>query len=128
MLAIFGVKFVAIWMLLTFLCNFIPYVGSVISYTVPTLFAALQLPPWDGPIAVAILLLGVQVASATLIEPMIIGRAVGLSPLLILAALAVWGSVWGLPGMFLAVPLTVVLKIVLQNIEATQALAKLTDV
>jgi len=72
------------------------------------------------PIAVAVLLLGVQIASATLIEPLLIGHAVGLSPLLILAALAVWGTLWGLPGMFLAVPLTVVLKIVLHNIEATR--------
>jgi AI-2 transport protein TqsA len=50
---------------------------------------------------------------------------VGLSPLIILAALAVWGTVWGLPGMFLAVPLTVVMKIVLENIPGTQPLAKL---
>jgi AI-2 transport protein TqsA len=126
-LAAFGVKFVAVWMLLTFLCNFIPYVGSVVAYTIPTAYAALQLPPWEAPVAVAVLMLAVQVLSATVFEPMLIGRAVGLSPLLILAALAVWGSIWGLPGMFLAVPLTVVLKIIFENIEATKALARLTD-
>lgn len=126
-LAGFGVKFVGIWMLLTFACNFIPYVGSVVSYSIPVAYAALQMPPWVEPIAVALLLLGVQVASATLVEPMLIGRAVGLSPLLILAALAVWGSIWGLPGMFLAVPLTVVLKIILLNIEATRPLAQLAE-
>jgi AI-2 transport protein TqsA len=50
---------------------------------------------------------------------------VGLSPLVILAALSVWGLVWGLPGMFLAVPLTVVVKIVCENIEATRPVARL---
>lgn len=126
-LACFGVKFVAVWMLLTFACNFIPYIGSVVAYVIPVSYAALQLPPWSGPIAVAVLILLVQVASATLLEPMLIGRAVGLSPLLILAALAVWGSIWGLPGMFLAVPLTVVMKIILYNIEATRPLAQLAE-
>lgn len=124
-LAVFGVKFVAVWMLLTFLCNFIPYIGSVVAFALPTAYAALQLPPWTEPITVALLLLAVQVISATLVEPMLIGRAVGLSPLLILAALAIWGTLWGLPGMFLAVPLTVVLKIVLKNIEGTKPLARL---
>ncbi len=126
-LALFGVRFLAVWMLLVFLCNFVPYVGSVIGYLLPTLYAVLQLPPWEGPIAVALLLLGVQVASATLVEPMFIGKAVGLSPILMLLALALWGTVWGLPGMILAVPLTVVLKIVLQNIRATEPLAKLAE-
>jgi len=123
----FGVKFVAIWMLLVFLCNFVPYLGSVIGYVLPTAYAALQLPPWGEPIAVAVLLLAVQVASATLIEPMFIGRAVGLSPILMLVALAIWGTVWGLPGMILAVPLTVVLKLVLQNIDSMKPLAKLAE-
>jgi AI-2 transport protein TqsA len=122
-LLLFGVKFVTAWVLLTFLCNFIPYVGSVISFVLPVLYAVLQLPPWTGPLAVAGLLLVIQVVSATLVEPLLIGRAVGLSPLVILAALAIWGTVWGLPGMFLAVPLTVVLRIVLENIPGTRPIA-----
>ena len=64
---------------------------------------------------------------ATLIEPMLIGRAVGLSPLVVLAALAVWGLVWGLPGMVLAVPLAVMVKIVLENIEITRSFAKMVE-
>jgi AI-2 transport protein TqsA len=66
-----------------------------------------------------------HILSASVVEPMLIGRAVGLSPIVILSALAVWGVLWGLPGMFLAVPLTVVVKIVLENIEITKPVGRL---
>lgn len=126
-LAAFGVKFVFVWMLLTFLCNFIPYIGSFVAYLTPVLYASLQLPPWTAPLTVAGLLACVHLLSSSLVEPMLIGKAVGLSPLLILAALAVWGSIWGLPGMFLAVPLAVVIKIILKNIDATRQFALLAE-
>ena len=64
-------------------------------------------------------------STAYLIEPVLTGKAVDLSPLAILLALAFWGLCWGLEGMFLAVPLTVVLRIVLDNLPATRPLARL---
>ena len=124
-LAACGVRFAFLWAVVTFLCNFIPYVGTVVAYALPVGFAFLQLELGYRPVTVAALLLVCHVASATVVEPTVIGRAVGLSPLVILAALSVWGLLWGLPGMFLAVPLTVVLKIILENIQGTRSLAKL---
>jgi AI-2 transport protein TqsA len=126
-LAAFGVKFLTVWTLLAFLCNFIPYIGSVVSLVLPAVYACLQLPPWTQPLIVTGLLIAVQLISAMLIEPLMIGRAVGLSPLVILAALAIWGALWGLPGMFLAVPLTVVMKIVFENIRGTHPIAKMME-
>lgn len=125
-LAALGVKFSLLWAILTFLCNFIPYLGTVVAYSLPVAFAFLMPSdaPWK-PVTAAVLLAVVHTVSASVIEPMILGRAVGLSPLVILAALSVWGLLWGLPGMFLAVPLTVVLKIVFENIESTRSVAKL---
>lgn len=125
-LALLGVKFALLWAVLTFLCNFIPYLGTVVAYSLPVAFAFLLAPdPLWRPVTAAVLLAVVHALSASVVEPMILGRAVGLSPLVILAALSVWGLLWGLPGMFLAVPLTVVLKIVFENIEATRSLARL---
>jgi AI-2 transport protein TqsA len=125
-LALLGVRFALLWAVLTFLCNFIPYIGTVVAYVLPVAFAFLLTPePLWRPITAAALLAVWHGVSASVIEPMILGRAVGLSPLVILAALSVWGLLWGLPGMFLAVPLTVVLKIVFENIEATRPLARL---
>lgn len=126
-LTICGVKFAVLWAVLTFACNFIPYVGSAVAYCVPVAFAMLQFGGSPRAFGVAAALLGIHVVCATLIEPMLIGRAVGLSPLVVLAALAVWGLVWGLPGMVLAVPLTVVAKIVLENIEMTRPIAKMVE-
>jgi AI-2 transport protein TqsA len=124
-LAAFGVKFAVLWGLLTFLCNFVPYVGSVVAYTLPVGFAFLQLDVDWRPFAVAALLLGCHAGSAAVVEPMLIGNAVGLSPLMILASLAFWGLLWGIPGMVLAVPLTVVTLIVLHHFEPTRAVAEM---
>ncbi|MBL8863922.1 MAG: AI-2E family transporter [Planctomycetia bacterium] len=124
-LALCGVKFAVLWAVLTFVCNFIPYIGSVVAYGMPTAFAILQFGGSPWAFAVAAALLGIHLVCAMLIEPLLIGRAVGLSPLVVLAALAVWGLVWGLPGMVLAVPLTVVAKIAMENIDATRPIAKL---
>lgn len=120
-----GVKFALLWAVLTFLCNFIPYIGSVTAWVLPVGFAFLQLDPGWRPVAAAVLLLGCQIASASLIEPMLLGHAVGLSPLVILASLAFWGLLWGIPGMLIAVPLTVVAVIVMNHIEFTRPVARL---
>jgi AI-2 transport protein TqsA len=120
-----GVKFAFLWAILTFLCNFIPYIGSVIAYTLPIGFAFLFFGVRWEPITAAILLLLIHVGSASVLEPMIIGSAVGLSPLVILASLALWGLLWGIPGMFLAVPLTVVATIVMDHFDATRPISRL---
>jgi AI-2 transport protein TqsA len=126
-LAAFGVRFWLLWAVLTFLCNFVPYLGTVLAYSVPVAFAFIQYDVTWRPVTAAAVLAGWHVLSASVLEPLILGRVVGLSPLVILAALSVWGLLWGLPGMFLAVPLTVVLKIVFENIEATRPLARMLD-
>lgn len=120
-----GVKFALLWAVLTFLCNFIPYIGSVAAWVLPVGFAFLQLDPGWRPVAVAVLLLACQIGSASLIEPMLLGQAVGLSPLVILASLAFWGLLWGIPGMLIAVPLTVVAVIVMNHFDFTRPVAKL---
>jgi AI-2 transport protein TqsA len=121
----FGVKFALLWAVLTFLCNFIPYIGSVIAYTLPTGFAFLQFDLGWRPVGVAIGLLACQLVSASVLEPMILGKAVGMSPLVILGSLAFWGLLWGIPGMFLAVPLTAVAVIVMGHFDSTRPLARM---
>lgn len=121
----FGVKFVFLWAVFTFLTNFIPYVGSVLGYGLPACFAGLMLEGTTKPIACMIVLLSIHLITGTFVEPLLIGKAVGLSPLIILIALTMWGSIWGLPGMFLAVPLTMVVLIVLDNIPSTRSFARL---
>jgi AI-2 transport protein TqsA len=70
-----------------------------------------------------VLLVTIHMTSAYVVEPALTGRAVGLSPVVILVALSFWGLCWGITGMLLAVPLTVMAKIVLENIAFTRPLA-----
>jgi AI-2 transport protein TqsA len=126
-LFVFQTRFALVWALLTFFCNFIPYLGSVIGYSIPALFALIQFGPGWEALTIAILLLAVHLTTASVVEPAVIGKAVGLSPVIILFALAFWGSVWGLTGMLLAVPLTVMLKIIAEHMDATRPMAKLVS-
>jgi AI-2 transport protein TqsA len=121
----FGVKSALFWGVLTFMLSFIPYVGSAIAWTGPTALAFLDLEPGWKPIAVAILLGADHALSAYLVDPALTGKAVDLSPLVILLALAFWGLCWGLEGMLLAVPLTVVVRIILDNLPATRPIARM---
>jgi AI-2 transport protein TqsA len=122
---IFGVKFALLWGLLTFVANFIPYVGSLVACSLPILFAVLQFDlGWRAGV-VALLLVASHVLVGYVIEPAMTGRAVGLNPLVVLIALAFWGECWGLIGVVLAVPLTVVLKIVMENLAFTRPFARL---
>lgn len=121
----FGVPFALLWAVLTFLCNFIPYLGSVVAYSLPVLFAAVEFGFTAKLGTVAGLVLAAHLLGAAVVEPLLLGRAVGVSPLVILGSLSVWGLLWGIPGMLLAVPLTVVAKIVFEHIPATRPLASL---
>jgi AI-2 transport protein TqsA len=119
----FGVEFALMWGLLTFFLNFIPYLGSVIACSCPIALAYLQMDALARPTVVAVLLVTIHTTSAYVVEPALTGRAVGLSPVVILVALSFWGLCWGITGMLLAVPLTVMAKIVLENIAFTRPLA-----
>ena len=121
----FGVPFPGMWGVLAFVGNFIPYVGSLVAFVLPVLLAFLELEPIWRPLAVLGLLVLVQVVTNNIVEPRLTAQAVDLSPLVVLVALAFWGLCWGVVGMVLAVPLTVMLKIVWENIALTRPLARL---
>jgi predicted PurR-regulated permease PerM len=121
----FGVSFPGMWGVVAFVGNFIPYVGSVIALAFPVLLAFLELePPWQ-PLEVLGLLLLVHFVNNNLVEPRLTAHAVDLSPLVVLFALAFWGLCWGAVGMVLAIPLTVMVKIICENIPLTRPLARL---
>ena len=120
-----GVKFALLWAILTFMCNFIPYIGTAVAYSLPVGFAFLWFGASWEPFVAAGLLLVCHIGSASVVEPMIIGNAVGVSPLVILGSLAFWGLLWGIPGMFLAIPLTVVSILVMDHFDSTRPIAQM---
>jgi len=112
-----GLEFAIVWGVLQFILNFIPTLGSIVAGVGISLFSLLQFWPAPGPIILVIaIVLGVNLILGNILDPKIIGDHVGISPLMILLSLLIWGYLWGFAGMVLAVPMTVVIKIVCENI------------
>ncbi len=121
----FGIDFAFLWSVLLFLLNFIPYLGGLVAMAPPVALAFLQHESFFPGLAVVILLAAIQLFTGQFLEPRIAGQRLNLSPLLIILALGFWGSLWGIGGMLLAVPLTVVIKIVLDHIPETRPIGTL---
>jgi predicted PurR-regulated permease PerM len=112
---IFGVDFVIVWAVITFFFNFIPNIGSILAIALPTVMTLIQFETVGYTLLVAGILIFVQNIIGNIIEPMIMGDKLGLNPLIILLSLLLWGYIWGIAGMFLSVPLTAVVKIIISN-------------
>lgn len=112
-----GLEFAVVWGVLQFLLNFIPNLGSITAGVVISTFALIQFWPDPVPIIIVVaIILAVNLILCNIFDPKIVGEHVGISPLVILASLAIWGWIWGFAGMVLAVPMTVIIKIVCENI------------
>lgn len=123
---LFGLDFPLFWGFLAFAFNFVPNIGSVLAGVPACLLALVQL---GSPRALGIALgyVVINVVLGNLAEPNLLGRRLRLSPLAVLLSLVFWGWVWGPVGMLLAVPLTMVIKIMLENTEGLRWLAALLD-
>lgn len=113
-LTIIGVDFPLLWGTLAFLANYIPSLGSIIAAVPPTLLALVQLGNGRA-IAVAAVFLTINLTLGNFLEPHLMGRRLGLSTLVVFLSLVFWGWIWGPVGMFLSVPLTMIIKIALEN-------------
>jgi predicted PurR-regulated permease PerM len=120
-----GVDFAAFWAFTIFLLNYIPTIGSIIATVFPALLALIQFDNVYPFLIVAIGLTGVQFFIGNVVEPKMMGSSLNLSPLVVLLSLVLWGSVWGIAGMFLSVPITVIAMIVLANFNGTRPIAVL---
>jgi predicted PurR-regulated permease PerM len=121
----FGITGAATWGVITFFGNFLPYIGPLIAVVPPVALAFLEIEPLGWPIAFTVLLLAINSVTANVIEPAMTGRALGLSPLIVLIGLAFWSLLWGFVGLVLAVPLTMIFKIILEHTPATRPIARL---
>jgi len=107
-----GVDFAAVWGLLVFFLNFIPNIGSMLAVAFPALLTLVQFDSLQPFVLVVLGLGATQFVIGNVIEPAVMGRSLNLSSFMILFSLALWGSIWGIAGMFLSVPLMVVAAIV----------------
>ena len=118
----FGIDLWFVWAILTFLLNYVPYIGSLIATIPPILFGFVTLGTMPLIVMTVLLLVNQQVWG-NVIETKWAGRALDLSPVLLLIVTAFSFWLWGIVGMILSVPFIVIIKIVLENIEATRPIA-----
>lgn len=118
-----GLEHAGFLALVIFLLNYIPTIGSILGAVVPTAFALLQFQEL-GPALVVLAGVGaVQFVIGNILLPRLSGDTLNISLFVTILALFLWGALWGVTGMFLAVPITAALIIVLSNFEATRPLA-----
>lgn len=123
-LTILDVRLAAGWGVLTFLLNFIPTVGSIIATIPPVVMAMIQFSPgFFKPFLVLVSLTAIQVTIGNIITPKVVGDRLGVSPVVILLSLLLWGMIWGIPGALLSVPIVSIIKIVCENFPSLRSIA-----
>lgn len=119
-----GLDFAEFWALLIFFLNFIPNFGPIIATFFPAVISFIQFQhSWWPFIVVGIGITLTQFMVGNVIEPKYLGRSLNLSPLVILVSLVIWGTLWGVIGLFLSVPITVMMMIVFAHFEKTKGIA-----
>lgn len=127
-LSYFALLFIGIdaplfWAFLIFVLNFIPTIGSLIATAFPAIFAILQFGEITPGILVLSIVGAIQLVVGNFIEPRLMGNSLNISPLVVFLTLAIWGVIWGISGMLLSVPITVILIIIMSEFPGTRPFA-----
>jgi AI-2 transport protein TqsA len=118
-----GVDTPFFWAFLIFILNFIPTIGSLVATIFPAIFALLQFGEFTPAILVLAIVGAIQLVVGNFIEPRAMGKTMNISPLVVILTLMLWGMMWGIPGMLLSVPITVILIIIMSEFEGTKPIA-----
>jgi AI-2 transport protein TqsA len=124
---IMGLDFPILLGLIGFILNYVPTIGSILAAIPAILLALIQFGGIGPALVVATGYVAVNVVFGNLLEPQLLGRRLGLSTLVVILSLVFWAWVWGPVGALLAVPLTMVVKIMLENTEDLRWVAVLLD-
>ena len=116
-------NFAIFWAFLIFLLNYIPTIGSLLATVFPVVFSMLQFGDFSNALIILFVVSGIQIVIGNLIEPRWMGNSMNISPLISIISLMFWGLIWGTTGMIVSVPFTVVVIIILSEIESTRPLA-----
>ncbi len=121
----FDVSFPIFWGLFAFVINFVQMIGSFVSVILLAIFSFVELEPMSVWFFFTLAITGVQVLFGGILEPVFMGKSFSINIITILVMLMLWGYIWGIPGMIMAIPLTVFLKIILEQFPQTKVIANL---
>jgi predicted PurR-regulated permease PerM len=114
-LMLFGIPNALLWATFAFILRFVPYIGIMIAGGLTFLFAMAITTDWSQPLYVLGLFMGLELSFGSVLEPLVFGTHTGLSSLAILVSAMVWTWIWGIPGLFLSIPLTVCCVLIGRN-------------
>ena len=118
-----GIDAPTFWAFLITLLNYIPTIGSLIATVFPATYCLLQFGELYPFVLVLILVGLIQIIIGNILEPRLMGNSLNISSLATLITLSIWGSIWGITGMFLSVPISVILIIILSQFPSTKPVA-----
>ncbi|MGF1605964.1 MAG: AI-2E family transporter [Rhodothalassiaceae bacterium] len=122
-LALAGLDYVLFWAFWIFLLNFVPYIGSALGVLLPTLLALVQFDNYLLIGSVFTALTATQLTIDNIVEPQVMGKTLNIDPLVVIVALVLWGYLWGMIGVFLAIPLTAILIFLFYQFPGTRWIA-----
>ncbi|XOV68382.1 MAG: AI-2E family transporter [Fluviicola sp.] len=121
----FDVSFPIFWGLFAFLINFVQFIGSVISVVLLSIFALVELDTSGTLAFFVIVITGVQAVFGGVMEPVLMGRTFSVNVVTVLVMLMLWGFIWGIPGLIMSIPITVFLRIILDQFPQTKVISDL---
>lgn len=121
----FDVSFPIFWGLFAFVINFVQMVGSFISVIALSIFAFVELDPTSTLFFFVLAITGVQVLFGAILEPIFMGKSFSINIITVLIMLMFWGFLWGIPGLIMAIPITVFLKIIFEQFPSTKKISDL---
>ena len=124
-LAIIGIDSPVFWAFLIFILNFIPTIGSLVGTLFPAIFCLLQFGDFTQGALVLGIVGGIQLIVGNVIEPKMMGDSMNISALVTIVALSFWGAIWGVTGMILSVPITVIILIICAQFDSSKRIAVL---
>ncbi len=119
----FSLEGSVLWGFIAFVLNFIPTIGSIIAVLIPVTFALIQFSLISDVLILFTLLIIIQFVLGNIIQPKMMGNKLNISQFIVILSLVIWGAMWGTIGMFLSVPLMVILLIIFSQFEHTKKLA-----
>lgn len=120
-----GLELAAFWAVLIALLNYVPYFGSIVGVFFPVLMAVVQFGVTSEVLAILLPLALIHFVVGNFLDPYLLARSLNLSPFVILVSLTVWVGLWGVPGAFVAVPITAIIVIVFSRFAGTRPVAVL---
>ncbi|MEM9679584.1 MAG: AI-2E family transporter [Bacteroidota bacterium] len=121
----FDVSFPIFWGLFAFAINFVQMVGSFVTVILLSIFAFVELDPTSTLLFFIVSITSVQVVFGAILEPIFMGKSFSINIIAVLVMLMFWGFLWGVPGLIMAIPITVFLKIILEQFPGTKVIASL---